>query len=333
MIATTVAVVGFGSSFFSHPVNAETINDLQNKQYEIANERDTIKANLSKAEAEIADVLLELKDINEELARVEDALKENEKMMIQTKEEKAQLEEDIAELEAEIEERYHILSHRMTSYQKSGGDISYLEVLFGSKSFGEFISRITAVTKIANSDAELMQQIEEAKQAVEEKLAEVKEKEVELKGMEVVIKDQKEQTEASKKEVKEKENELKTLKADLQSQDSELASLEAQIRQDIEAARNPVVASTNTSANNTKAVNGNTNSAPKAQPVSGDGSISTVINAGYPHIGTPYTWGGKTPSGFDCSGFVSWAYGEAGYSIPSTTSGLANTGTKGKIAP
>lgn len=56
--------------------------------------------------------------------------------------------------------------------------------------------------------------------------------------------------------------------------------------------------------------------------------MSAVINAGFAHIGTPYTWGGKTPSGFDCSGFVAWAFAQGGYSVPSYTGGLAGIGTQ-----
>lgn len=329
LITATVAVVGFGSAFFGDAVHAETIQDLQVKQSKIANERETIKANLTKAEAEIADIIIDLTEINEELVQVEEALKENERVMAETQEEKAQLEEEVAQLEADIEERYNILKQRMTSYQKSGGEISFLEVLFDAKSFGEFISRVTYVTKIANSDTDLMNRIEEAKQELEVKVAELAEKELDLKGMEILIKEQKEKAEATKKEIEAKEKELKQLVAELETKDSELALLESQIKRDIQAARH-AVAVTQMSKNSSKVTAKANQSKGSVKPTytAGSGSINTVIQAGYPHLGTPYRWGGKTPSGFDCSGFVSWAYAQAGISIPSSTSGLASTGTK-----
>ncbi|HEV7167307.1 MAG TPA: C40 family peptidase [Micrococcaceae bacterium] len=43
-----------------------------------------------------------------------------------------------------------------------------------------------------------------------------------------------------------------------------------------------------------------------------------VAAAAYAGIGHPYVYGGTSPSGWDCSGFVQWAYAQAGISIPRT---------------
>ncbi|MBQ7901496.1 MAG: C40 family peptidase [Clostridia bacterium] len=45
------------------------------------------------------------------------------------------------------------------------------------------------------------------------------------------------------------------------------------------------------------------------------------------YIGTPYVYGGSTPSGFDCSGFVKYVYEIMGISLPRTSDSQAAAGT------
>jgi cell wall-associated NlpC family hydrolase len=52
-------------------------------------------------------------------------------------------------------------------------------------------------------------------------------------------------------------------------------------------------------------------------------ALNAAIWAAASQVGVPYVWGGETPlpaanAGFDCSGLVQWAYGQAGIALPRT---------------
>ena len=58
------------------------------------------------------------------------------------------------------------------------------------------------------------------------------------------------------------------------------------------------------------------------------GSGNNVVSYAESFIGVPYVYGGTTPSGFDCSGFVQYVYNHFGVSLPRTTTQQENYGTQ-----
>lgn len=64
-------------------------------------------------------------------------------------------------------------------------------------------------------------------------------------------------------------------------------------------------------------------------PVSRDSSAAAVrriIQAGLRFTGVPYVFGGTSPSGFDCSGFVRYVFASAGISLPRTADAQFDAG-------
>ena len=53
---------------------------------------------------------------------------------------------------------------------------------------------------------------------------------------------------------------------------------------------------------------------------------SQVVEIAKRYLGVPYVWGGTTPAGFDCSGFVQYVYRQVGISLPRTTYDMLNVG-------
>jgi hypothetical protein len=60
---------------------------------------------------------------------------------------------------------------------------------------------------------------------------------------------------------------------------------------------------------------------------SGSGAARRVVPAAERYIGVPYRYGGSSPeSGFDCSGFVQYVYGQQGVDLPRTSRQMAGSG-------
>lgn len=61
-------------------------------------------------------------------------------------------------------------------------------------------------------------------------------------------------------------------------------------------------------------------------------SLAQVFSVAQQYIGVPYVFGGSTPAGFDCSGYVMFVYAQFGISLPHSVSGEAARGTQISIA-
>ncbi|SEI09929.1 MULTISPECIES: C40 family peptidase [unclassified Leifsonia] len=61
-------------------------------------------------------------------------------------------------------------------------------------------------------------------------------------------------------------------------------------------------------------------------------SLAQVFSVAQQYIGTPYVYGGASPAGMDCSGYVMYVYAQFGINLPHSVSGQAAMGKRISIA-
>jgi cell wall-associated NlpC family hydrolase len=65
---------------------------------------------------------------------------------------------------------------------------------------------------------------------------------------------------------------------------------------------------------------------PAAAAPASDGD--QVVGLATQYVGARYVFGGASPAGFDCTGFVMWVYGQFGVSLPHNEAGQLGSGPR-----
>ena len=217
-----VLVFSFYASVF-----ATTVNELQTKKNETQQELNGVKSELSEE-------MKKIETLNQSIADNEDKIAElNLKV--------SALESEISEKQASIKEqqtKYDFeqeqLQKRLVANYKFGG-ASFLDVLLNSSDFTSFISNYYYISKIAKSDNELLEEIENKKIEIENSKNELEKKQAEYKEAKASIEqvNQSLKSDKAKKDtyVSQLSSEQKNLQKQIDEYDSEIRKLEAQARQ------------------------------------------------------------------------------------------------------
>jgi cell wall-associated NlpC family hydrolase len=104
------------------------------------------------------------------------------------------------------------------------------------------------------------------------------------------------------------------------------AELERQARARA-AAPQPLIPTLTPSAQPAGAAEPSAPSPPSPLPAAPPSRYGGVVGIAMSYLGVPYVYGGASPSGFDCSGFVMYVFGQIGVSLPHNAAAQYGSGT------
>ncbi|PFE45833.1 N-acetylmuramoyl-L-alanine amidase [Bacillus cereus] len=346
-MASCALVAGLMFSGLTPNVFAEDkISDVKSQ---INTQNDT----LHKQQQERDELQKQMNDLNKTIQGLDKSVQENASKLDETTKKVADTEQlienknkNIAELQTKIAKREELLRKRLVALQEQPNTNVVTEVLVNSKNVADLVDRLASVSKILESDEDIMKTQQEDQANVKKDVETVKTKQKELKEAQAQIETAKKELDAEKAKKSTAVNDLSgkmdTVVTSMTSTESQLKDLEKQAlqlqriaEQEAQEKAAQEAAAQKQAEQAAKDAQAQAAPAQPAAPAQKEESkkeepkkeapkqetkkpepapapnAGGVIGKAQSYLGLPYVWGSASPSngGFDCSGFISYIFG------------------------
>jgi cell wall-associated NlpC family hydrolase len=277
---------------------------------------------ISAKRAEAQQVLNEINGLNASLSRADELLNLANIRLVHVKRQIVENRRELRIAKANLARSRKTIARRLVTLYTNTTETSTLELILGAKSLDDILNQIDTENRVSSVDSQVIGEVEIYKASVKEharKLAEAKRQVTDLVAM----------RRQQQRAIEVRLGERNALLSSLTAQIAELVR-QAQIRQ-LVSARRAQQAAAEAQAQQAQVtadtVVGASAQTPEGASVVAPSTHGGVVGVALSEQGVPYSWGGESPSGFDCSGLVAYAYAQVGVSLPHSSYAQYNMGT------
>ncbi|BCJ87169.1 murein hydrolase activator EnvC family protein [Effusibacillus dendaii] len=217
-----------------------SIESDQQRLDEIRQQYNQSLQQINKLRSEEKDLNKKLAAINQQIAELDQQISGIQAELNAGAEKIRQMEIEIQKTKEKLEARKKMLMQRLRVLYEDG-NVSYLEVLFQSTDFSDFIGRVSTLTLVVNQDKVLMEGIKKDKQKLDDTQAQLKQEQAMRQVRQdalVAAKAEQDKIKAEQQKVlAQVQKDRQITEAQAQQEEKEIQAIEAQIAAAIAAAR------------------------------------------------------------------------------------------------
>ena len=267
---------------------------------------------IAEKQAEATHILGEIRAIDADLGHVIDAYNAAQERLDEIKAEQTQNKRRLVIARSNYGKAQAVLEGRLVALYEAG-EANVVEVLLGATSLGQMLDRVDAVSRVSAEDARIAREVRAFRAEIKRRKRELARARAEQAR---VVAERAARRRLIERQLAERQRLLAQVKDEIARLEAAEAERQRRVEEQARArlASQPATDATQASTGATAAPSVPTPDAGGPAPPARYGG---VIGIAMRYLGTPYRWGGASPStGFDCSGFVMYVFAQIGVSLP-----------------
>lgn len=209
----------------------DKIDNIKEEQKDVSGEKNEATEQLNQLKASQQSIEKQIEQLDTKIEKTMDNVRSKEDDVKKTETEVDKLKKEITILEEKIQERDVVIKNRLVALQENGGSVSFMSVILGAKSIGDFLSRMSSVNTLVKADQDIMNrqqadqnQLKGSKKKVERNLEKIKVDLKQLKNLQSTLESQQAEKDVALNKLKKQSRVVQEKIMSLEEQESILAA-------------------------------------------------------------------------------------------------------------